>query len=284
MRHNYCFFIFFASVLLCTASHAAIYNGDFEIAVAQGVRDEHGQFFYPPEGWIRKNYTAVLDHFAPDPNEADYSQWKIDIEQGLEPVEGQSFVLLTTGDINDVSEFGSLRQDIYVYEGQSISGYYFFGTLDYIPFPDWANIMMVPSNPDSPLRDITLVYVSVETVDSFSSMDDCQYFEHTFTADEEGGYHLIIRVEDYWDEMYTSYFAVDGLSMCDNGLEGDLNHDCLVNFKDFAFLATDWFENCSDSAYFLDPYSNCNKGTDLNGDGPVDLNDLEIMSDNWIVP
>ncbi len=289
MRRYYSCFIFFAALLLCTASHAAIYNGDFEIAVEEGVPKEFGGIFYPPEGWKRGNYAAVLDKFVPDPNELDpgqigYEYWKIDTQQGLEPVEGQSFVLLTTGDINDVSEWGYLKQDVYVYAGQTISGYYFFGTLDWADFPDWATITMVPIDLNGELRNITLVYVSVITVGSFSSTEGWQYFEHTFTANEEGGYHLIIRVDDYFDERFTSYFAVDGLTMCGTGLEGDLNHDCLVNFEDFAWLATDWLENCSDPAYFSDPYSNCDKGTDLNGDGPVNLNDLEIMSDNWIFP
>ena len=72
--------------------------------------------------------------------------------------------------------------------------------------------------------------------------------------------------------------------MCGTGLDGDINHDCLVNLRDFSWLATDWLKNCNDPNYSSDPNSNCYKGTDLNGDGPVDLNDLEIMSDNWIFP
>jgi hypothetical protein len=284
MRFYYCCLIFFAAVLLCTVSQAAVYNGDFEIALDEPLIDIHGHLFYPPEGWKRINYAAVLEQFVPDPNESDYGQWKIDTQQGLEPVEGQSFVLLTTGDINEVSELGFLRQDIYVYAGQTMSGYYFFGTLDWEEYPDWATIVMDPIDPESPLRSITLAYVSVTTVGSFSSTEGWQYFEHTFTADEEGGYHLIIRVDDYYDELYTSYFAVDGLTMCGTGLDGDINHDCLVNLRDFSWLATDWLKNCNDPNYSSDPNSNCYKGTDLNGDGPVDLNDLEIMSDNWIFP
>ncbi len=283
MRRNHSYFVFLAAVCLCAISHAAIYNGDFEIAEANGVPDYDGYLFYPPEGWQRENYAAVLERFIPDSNEGDYSRWKIDIEEGLRPVAGYSFVLLTTGDIDPNSELASLELDIYVHAGESISGYYFFGTLDWVDYPDWGTIVMVPNDPNNLPRSITLARVGVKKVGSYSSLEKWEYFEYTFAASEEGGYHLIIRVDDYLDDLFTSYFAVDGLTLCDTPLDGDINRDCRVNFKDFPWLATDWLKNCSDPNYFSDPNSNCYKGTDLNGDGPVDLNDLELMSDSWML-
>jgi hypothetical protein len=281
--HNY-YFILFAAVLLCAVSHAGvIYNGNFEIALEQGVPDNHWHPFYPPEGWQRENYAAILNRFVPDYNEGNYEQWRIDTQKGLQPIEGLSFVLLTTDDLIEDPKWALIEQEIYVEAGQTMSGYYFFGTLDYLPYPDWASITMVPIDLDHHPRSIILVNVNVQTVGSYSSTEGWVYFEYTFSAEEEGGYHLIIRVDDYFDERFTSYFAIDGLTLCDTHLDGDINRDCKVNFKDFSWLATDWLENCSDPDYFSDPQSNCYRGTDLNDDGPVDLNDLKLLSDSWML-
>jgi hypothetical protein len=270
-------------VLLCEVSHADIYNGNFEIAAEISFPDDHGRPFYPPEGWERENYTAILSEFVPDYNEGYYGQWKINTQEGLQPIEGQSFVLLTTGDFNDDPKLAYIQQDVYIYAGQTISGYYFFGTLDYLPYPDWGDITLEPIDPNILPRSIILISVNVDSVDNYSSTEGWVYFEYTFSANEEGGYHLRIQVNDYKDTLFTSYFAIDGLTLCDDQLVGDIYRDCKVNFKDFSWLATDWLENCDDPDYFSDPQSNCYRGTDLNDDGPVDLNDLYLMCENWML-
>lgn len=282
MKRNHCYFIFIAILLLCAASRAAIINGKFEAADSNGVLDDKGHFFYPPEDWERVNYTAVLDKFVPDSNEGNYGLWKIDIEEGLLPIEGQSFVLLTTGDIYPNPRWASLEQEIFVKADQIISGYYFFGTLDWSTYSDWANITLVPADSNESLRSIVLVDVSVRDVGSYSSMDGWKYFEYTFNAEEQGTYTLLIRVDDYSDEFYTSYFAIDDLLLCDFQTVGDINRDCHVNLEDFSWMAVDWLRDCNDPGYFSEPGSNCYRGTDLSGDGPVDYNDLAIIGENWL--
>jgi hypothetical protein len=283
MRLCNCCFILFAAVLLSGVSHAVIYNGNFELAAEGGLLDDHGQLFFAPEGWQRENYTAILDVFVPDYNEGYYDLWKINTQEGLRPREGQSFVLLTTGDITGDPEWAFIKQGISVNAGQTISGYYFFGTLDYFPYPDYASVTMVPDDSNGLPRSIILASVNVEDVGNYSSTEGWVYFEHTFSTDEEGSYHLVIRVDDYRDKLYTSYFAVDGLTLCDAHLDGDINRDCKVNFRDFSLMAIDWLENCSDPNYFSDPQSNCYKGTDLNDDGPIDYNDLDLMTESWLL-
>ena len=93
--------------------------------------------------------------------------------------------------------------------------------------------------------------------------------------------------------MLTSYLAVDSMVLCRNPSgAGDFNADCIVNFEDFAFFAADWLFNCKDPAihddpiadanYYNDIYSNCLLGTDLDDSGPVDFNDIRILSDGWL--
>ncbi|MDD5063222.1 MAG: hypothetical protein PHQ35_00480 [Phycisphaerae bacterium] len=51
--------------------------------------------------------------------------------------------------------------------------------------------------------------------------------------------------------------------------EGDLDCDCVVNFRDFAILANEWLETgCCEA--------------DLYEDNKVDFNDLAILVDNWL--
>ncbi len=281
MRRYNSFLTLLVAVWLCAISHAGIYNGGFEEAEPNGVPDQYGRYFYPPKGWLRGNYAAVLEQFVPDPNMGDFSNWIIDIEEGLQPFDGESFVVLSTGDIDPNAEWAYIKQYIYVYPGETISGYYFFGTTDWEDYPDWASIKLIPVDPNSNPRGITLVLVDVKDVGSYSSMNGWEYFEHTFIESEEGGYNLIIRVDDYWDELYSSYLAVDGMILCDYP-SGDIDLNCQVNLADFSWMATDWLEDCNDPNYLTDPNSNCYKGTDLDGSGPVDINDLMLMTDNWL--
>ncbi len=279
----YSCFILFAAFWFCAVSHAYIYNGGFEEA------EPNEQLpFDPPEGWERENYTAVMEQFIPDPCEGNVNAWQIDLEEGLKPIEGQSFVVLSSGDFLPEPWLASIQQYVYAYSGQTISGYYFFGTADYIPYNDYATIELIPFDSNSALDEITLVYIDVSDVDEDprdndgKSIEGWEYFEHTFSPSEAGGYQLIIAVTDMKDFLYPSYLAVDDMTLCNQPPDGDINRDCHVNFVDFSWLATDWLEDCDDPNYVSDPNSNCYRGTDLSGDGPVDFNDLELMSENWL--
>jgi hypothetical protein len=284
MRYCCRYFIFLAAVCFCAISNAYIYNGGFE-----DTEPNEQLPFDPPAGWERENYAAVLERFIPDPCQGNVNAWSIDLEEGLRPVQGKSFVVLSTGDFVPEPWSASItQQNVYAYAGESISGYYFFGTADYIPYDDYATIALTPVDSNSGLSDITLVYVDVNDVDQDprdtdgKSMEGWEYFEYTFSESEAGGYRLIITVTDEKDGLWPSYLAVDGLSLCNQPPAGDINRDCRVNFDDFSWLATDWLGNCNDPNYALDPNSNCYRGTDLDGNGPVDINDLRLMSDSWL--
>jgi hypothetical protein len=59
----------------------------------------------------------------------------------------------------------------------------------------------------------------------------------------------------------------------ENKVEGDVDGDYDVDFRDFAALASHWLDNdCGD----------CD-GTDLTGDGEVNMNDLLDISENWLI-
>lgn len=56
-------------------------------------------------------------------------------------------------------------------------------------------------------------------------------------------------------------------------LNGNFNGDCLVNFEDFAILATDWQQS---DANIADP------NTDIDDSNTVDLDDLYLFCQNWL--
>ena len=52
--------------------------------------------------------------------------------------------------------------------------------------------------------------------------------------------------------------------------KADFNFDGIVNFRDFAVLAGDWQKSVT------------NKTSDLNGDGIVDIDDLDLFTQVWL--
>jgi len=258
--------------------YANIANGGFEQSEPNATIDAN-----TPTDWQRENYAAVVNNFVPqpDPNRGNANNWKIDIVEGLDPFEGQSFVVLSTSDILPEPMYAKISQQIEVFAGQRLAGMYFFGTCDYIPFEDYAIITLIP-NPNSSLRDIMLLNINVADVGSYSSMDGWGFFEYTFSQQEAGVYELALSVSDLSDIIFKSYLAVDNITLCYAPEYGDINYDCQVNMLDFAFMSNDWLNDCSDPIYFSDPNSLCKFGTDIDGDGPVDVNDLLLMSQNWL--
>lgn len=244
-----------------------------------------------PSGWYYDaNYAAVVSSLTPRD-----SLWKL--TTNLIPFEGDYFLLLSTGteNLNITEPYGTeIRQTINAEAGDKLTGVYFFGTIDYSGFIDWGTIRAIPiENPSQPIE---IVYVTVEDVGSYGSgdtgsMSGWRRFEYTFET--AGTYELNISVNDYSDSIYDSFFAVDSLVLCHNPSgAGDFSCDCTVNFEDFVFLAADWMCNCKDPNVFDDPESdpnfyndpdrNCLLGTDLSNNGPVDVNDLGILSENWL--
>jgi len=263
-------------VCASTAVYADIVNGGFEQSEPNDMLD-----FDPPFGWERENYAAVVNNFVPQPERGSTENWKIDVQAGLGPFEGQSFVVLSTGDVESDPMYAEIRQQIEISAGQKLTGVYFFGTCDYIPFNDYATITLVP-DPNSSLTDIILINISVTDVGNYGSTDGWGLFEHTFSEAEAGTYEIVLLVHDVDDNIFKSYLAVDNITLCSPPEYGDINHDCQVNMLDFAFMAVDWSNDCSDPNYLSDPNNRCQYGTDINGDGPVDINDLWLMAENWL--
>ena len=252
-----------------------IYNGDFELS------EPNSAFGIDlPTGWETENYTAVDCNLVPDPNPRQGSSmnWQIGTDTGLKPFQGESFVILSTSGIVPEPRYARIWQNVEFFEGQRISGTYFFGTYDYLPFDDFASITLVPD--DSEERSVILVSISVIDVGSYGSTEGWEDFEHVFTAEDAGVYDLVISVEDYGDAIYTSYFAVDVLEVCWLPEYGDVNTDCKVNIVDFSFLAADWL--LYDSVYEPDPNFAAQYDTDFDGDHFVDVNDLSLLAEYWL--
>ena len=260
---------------------AQIYNGDFEGEVELIEQNDPGVYdFNAPIGWERENYTAVVERFVPNGRS---TYWLIDPNTELYPFDGNFYLLLSTGDYRP--EPGEdmktkVSQIITVSAGQTIKGVYFFGTCDYLHWDDTAEIVMLSENDTN---DVNLVQVSVADVGDYSSAIGWQKFEYIFAADQAGTYELNISIWDVDDGVLNSYFAVDSLILCDSAIgAADIDMDCTVNFKDFTLLANDWLQDCSDPNYLEDPNNNCWYGTDIDDNGPVDANDLYMMSQFWL--
>jgi len=52
----------------------------------------------------------------------------------------------------------------------------------------------------------------------------------------------------------------------------DFNLDCIVNYKDFAYMSVDWLNEGGDIV---------DSRVDLNDDGIVDIEDLVIFASHW---
>jgi hypothetical protein len=237
-----------------------------------------------PTGWICENYTDVVSNFIPhpEPDQGSFENWRINTKTGLFPFEGNYFLVLSTGDVRPEPTYAKVWQTITVATGDKLTGVYFFGTCDYLVYDDFGEIKLI-AEPNLGLSDMTLVRISITDVGSHGSLSGWTRFEHTFEANEAGNYNLVISVNDDIDSIWDTYFAVDGLALCKNASQfGDINGDCTTNFQDFALLAADWLSNCNNPDVFNDPNSNCRLGTNLTGNGLIDNNDLQIMSEYWL--
>ncbi|MFZ0034350.1 MAG: hypothetical protein WAK60_05120 [Sedimentisphaerales bacterium] len=72
-----------------------------------------------------------------------------------------------------------------------------------------------------------------------------------------------------WGTLYFDDIRLYRPRCVPEGPTGDLNWDCVVNFRDFAVLANEWLDTgCCEA--------------DLYKDNKVDFKDLAIMADNWL--
>ena len=169
-------------VLLCTAGPACavITNGGFEEFAV-------GAEFNTPLNWETFNYCAVDANFVPEIGQGSAENWKIDVDAGLYPVEGENFVVLSTGNLEPWRNYWGARisQRIEFNSGDRVTGSYFFGTCDYLSeigpyFYDWAEIKAVlVADPNVEISLIDRV-LNVPTIGEYSSTAGWQDFQYIF--------------------------------------------------------------------------------------------------------
>ena len=259
--------VMFLTVLFASLATADVLNGDFE-------EYDVGVDFNTPADWNALNYAAVVEKFFPNPEDGR-TKWKNDIDvNGLDPYEGNSFVVLSTGDIEPDPWYAQITQEIQVNPEETLYGMYFFGTCDYIDYDDYAEIILEPDSNDP---NFNVLRISVQDVGDYSSTPGWVPFSSEPNEIAAGNYTLKISVNDVGDPVfpiYKSYFAVDGLKLCVRPDGGDINNDCKVNFKDLSLLGSYWLEDCNDPDW-------C-QGADTDQSGVVDMNDLSEITDYWL--
>jgi hypothetical protein len=191
---------------LCGDAQAlVIQNPDME----EGVDTEFD--FQAPIGWQRENYTALHSQFTPS---TEYDQHRDMIHWTIpSPYSGNSFVVLSTGDLGPGSDplitLAKIWQPVEFVSGEKLSFAYFFGTCDYLEYADKAKASLIFEDGSS----LVLMEISVYDVGSYGSTDGWQFFEYTFTEQTAGTYDLVFQVEDDRDALYKSYFAIDGIAV-----------------------------------------------------------------------
>ena len=200
------------------------------------------------------------------------------LEEGLDPIEGNRMLVLSTGDLIHETDLAEITQDIAIKPDDILSGYFFFGTCDYYQWCDYGHILLVPDpNTVSDPNEILLARRGVEDVGNYSSMDDWEYFSYKFSEEQAGFYKIIVGVYDVGDIILNSYLLLDGFNICNSPSPADFNQDCKIDLIDFDLLAQDWLKDCSD------PNNFCHEGTDLGGNSDVDVRDLNFFADDWLL-
>lgn len=282
----------FVVCLCCAATQGQLLNGNFLTPDYGRPNEWYSPPVYPPLHWDfynstnNLNYVGLHSAFIPQPEQTQTITWFIP-----GPVEGPFFVLLSTGDAQGIrseslTEYSSIEQLITVQPGDVLSGYYFFGTCDYIPFDDTGLIELYPDDPNDGRSTITLASLSVTTLGNYQATDGWQRFQYQFGDNEQGQYLLYCEVRDVRDRIYKSYLALDNFRLCRGPmLEGDYTLDCKVDFDDFDLLTQGWLADCNDPNTVSDPNIPCHA---LFPD-PNSLNNLILLeyllpiSENWLL-
>jgi len=238
----------FILLIISFSVFGQIQNRSFELAVPI---EPNTLPFTPPLHWEFINYAGIHSVFHPSIN---YNQtavkWWIP-----NPVEGEKFLVLSTGDMGPESDgrIASSRayQDVFLPAGTNVTGSFFFGTCDYRPFTDNASIELIPifdpNNPPPYLpQTISLASCSVDIVGDYGSTGTWKSFSYSIEPEEEGLYSLVMEIRDGGaDTIYESYLAIDNLMICGPGvLVGDLNKDCLINLDDLSLFSREWLCIC----------------------------------------
>ncbi|HDS83733.1 MAG TPA: hypothetical protein ENN97_00825 [Phycisphaerales bacterium] len=280
-------FVALLSVSFCAVSEGQLLNSSFEIPDPNRATP----WFTPPMYWQwddtpgNLNYVGLHRQFTPRPEQRQPVYWSIP-----SPVEGDYFVVLSTGDAQGMDSAGKtlysrIEQLISICPGDMISGYYFFGTCDYLPYDDTGRILLEPVDPNDGLRPVILAEISTEDVGNYGSTHGWQYFHHRFDGPQCGQYVLSCEVRDYLDKIYKSYLALDNFRLCRNVPKfGDFNTDCAIDYHDFDIMAQAWLADCNDPNVVADPNIPCELLiTDPNHiDGFITIDHLMLLSEHWL--
>jgi hypothetical protein len=212
----------------------------------------------------------------------------------LDPCEGQQFLVIQSGGGAADTNYTELRQTIIVRPGDTISGVYFFGTSDYMPYNDRCVIGLAdpcfpflhPDRIEKWEMQTIMAFEDVNGVGDRSSTLGWKPFSHTFTDSEAGDRLLVLLVEDAIDYLYPSFLAVDALHIvpgpaCRFLISGDLNDDCKVDFLDIDRMAGEWLNVCDTSTW-------CNNCDIYRVESPgigytVDFSDFRVLAANWLI-
>lgn len=271
----------------CAASEGELVNGGFEIPDPNRAT----AWFTPPRHWLwydtpaNLNYVGLHTEFVPNPEPFRPVAWSIP-----GPVEGDFFVLLSTGDAEGPGTYlktlySSIEQVISICPGDILYGYYFFGTTDYMNFNDTGLIMLDPVDPNDGHSPVILAEISVQAVGNYGATDGWQFFRYKFNTEICGDYILYCEVRDIHDRQFKSYLALDGFRIC-RGIPplADLNFDCVIDYRDFEILSRAWLADCSDPNVITDPNIPCHLLIpDPNIPHQViDLDFVLPVSENWL--
>jgi len=270
-------------------------NGSFELSDFNDAT-----LFLDPVNWHTENYVTVAQGFIPNEFSGNKTNWRINPTVGLQAFNGDWVLVLSSGD-NNVG-YAKAWQRLTLGAGDKLMGVFFFGTCDYRPWNDWAEIKLEPIDGNKPT--IMVAFADIELLgENFASLGGWTRFEYTLNEQQVGDYNLVMVVNDKDDQQLESYLVVDSLMVCRNldangpPAKGDFNCDCTVDNKDFAILANDWQYDCNhpimypdgeNRPNYYDPNCHCLLGTDMTGvdvygQGLVDYQDLLIFIDNWLV-
>jgi len=243
--------------------------------------------------WEIENYAADVNNLMPeDDGEGDggFQDWPDDLkENGLSAMDGERLLMLSTGNIetSDSIIYAKAWQHIAVEEGDRLSGYYFFGTCDYLnTYNDYATITLVADS--DPNYDIELIYIDVSDVGNHNSMEGWEKFEYIFSTDTAGGYDLTFYVQDAVDDVVNSYLGLDNLQLCNAPEHGDINFDCQADNLDFAILAPFWQIDCYGRPGDMSDPNQCDDWASLDSPGDfdensiIDVNDLRLFATGWL--